>query len=54
MTQFLFHGSKVLAKDIYNSEEGIDMRFSNENSLWGRGTYFSTTAFYSNSYNCQI
>jgi len=43
----LFHGtSKTPPKEIYRSEDGIDMRFSNE-GMWGKGCYFSTISKYS-------
>ena len=48
---FLFHGSTAKAKQIYNSEEGIDLRFSGDSNLWGKGVYFSTAASYSNLYS---
>jgi hypothetical protein len=45
----LFHGSKAPAADICASEEGFDMRFS-EQCLWGRANYFAVKAYYSHHY----
>lgn len=36
--------------EIYNSEEGFDLRFSGQ-GLWGHGTYFAVNASYSDSYS---
>ena len=49
--KFLFHGTKgTNPSNVYLSEEGFDLRFSNCNCLWGRGIYFSNTASYSQDY----
>ena len=46
----LWHGSKKSSSDnIYNSEEGFDMRFSSE-GLWGQANYFAEKASYSDKY----
>ena len=43
----LWHGSRKSSSDnIYNSEEGFDMRFSSE-GLWGQANYFAAKASYS-------
>lgn len=50
----LFHGSrKTDPAEIYDSEEGFDMRFSRD-GLWGQGNYFAEDANYSDiySYEC--
>ena len=50
MTQMLFHGSSVTSPEvIFQSEEGFDLRFSN-NGYWGRAVYFAKNSFYSNAY----
>ena len=47
----LFHGtSSTVPEVIYSSEEGFDMRFSNE-GMWGRAVYFATNSIYSNMYS---
>lgn len=49
-TKFLYHGtSKTKPSEIYMSEEGFDMRFSNE-GMWGRAVYFAQNSLYSNNY----
>ena len=49
-TKLLFHGtSGTDPKLIYDSEEGLDMRFS-KNGMWGVGIYFAVNSEYSNSY----
>ena len=49
-TKLLFHGtSGTDPKLVYDSEEGLDMRFSND-GMWGRGIYFAVNSSYSNSY----
>eukprot|EP01064_Diplonema_japonicum_P033110 TRINITY_DN6452_c0_g1_i2.p1 TRINITY_DN6452_c0_g1~~TRINITY_DN6452_c0_g1_i2.p1 ORF type:complete len:417 (+),score=54.33 TRINITY_DN6452_c0_g1_i2:64-1314(+) len=49
-TAKLFHGTgRAQPKLIYDGQDGFDTRFAN-NGLWGRATYFSTTASYSHSY----
>ena len=46
----LWHGSRKSSSDnIYNSEEGFDMRFSSE-GLWGQANYFAEKASYSDKY----
>ena len=46
----LWHGSSKSSSDnIYNSEEGFDMRFSSK-GLWGLANYFAEKASYSNKY----
>ena len=45
----LWHGSKTNAEDIYDSEEGFDVRFSSQ-GMWGRATYFAADASYSVKY----
>jgi hypothetical protein len=46
----LWHGSrKSSSENIYNSEEGFDMRFSSE-GLWGQANYFAEKASYSDKY----
>ena len=50
----LFHGTTSTDPvQIYDSEEGFDMRFSRD-GLWGQGTYFAENASYSDNYvfNC--
>ncbi|TNV72372.1 hypothetical protein FGO68_gene5051 [Halteria grandinella] len=50
VTRLLFHGtSQTDPKMIYESEEGFDMRFSNE-GMWGRANYFAVKSAYSNNY----
>ena len=46
----LFHGtSNNDPQQIYDSEEGFDMRFS-ASGMWGQANYFAVNASYSNSY----
>ena len=45
----LWHGSRTNAEDIYDSEEGFDMRFSSE-GMWGQANYFAMEASYSVKY----
>jgi hypothetical protein len=46
----LFHGTRSCNPyEIIESEEGFDMRFSNE-GLWGKGVYFAENASYSHNY----
>ena len=46
----LWHGSRKSSSDnIYNSEEGFDMRFSSE-GVWGQANYFAEKASYSDKY----
>ena len=50
----LFHGSrKCRAHNIYDSEEGFDMRYSSE-GMWGQANYFAENASYSNSYAYEL
>lgn len=50
MTQMLFHGTRKTAPEsIFQSEEGFDMRFSNE-GMWGQAVYFAKNSAYSNDY----
>lgn len=46
---FLFHGTPTEIKEILNSDEGLDHRYSNK-GLWGRGVYFANRAAYSKEY----
>ena len=46
----LFHGTQTnMPSDIYDSEEGFDMRFSAQ-GMWGQANYFAVNASYSNNY----
>ena len=46
----LFHGTRNnMPTDIYDSEEGFDMRFSAQ-GMWGQANYFAVNASYSNNY----
>ena len=46
----LFHGSSSTApEEIYKSEEGFNMRFS-QKGMWGQGNYLAESAKYSCSY----
>ena len=46
----LFHGTRNNdPKQIYDSEEGFDMRFS-ASGMWGQANYFAVNASYSDSY----
>lgn len=50
----LFHGSrKCHAHNIYDSEEGFDMRYSSQ-GMWGQANYFAEKASYSNSYAYEL
>ena len=50
----LFHGSRnCRAHNIYDSEEGFDMRYSSE-GMWGQANYFAEKASYSNSYAYEL
>ena len=52
--QTLWHGtSKTNPKDIYNGEEGFDMKYSHK-GMWGRGVYFARNAKYSDTYAYNI
>lgn len=47
----LFHGTTTTNPvQIYDSEEGFDMRFSRD-GLWGQGSYFAENANYSDNYS---
>lgn len=46
----LFHGTKYTPpSDIYEHEEGFDMRFG-RTGMWGNGNYFAVNANYSDNY----
>lgn len=46
----MFHGAKnVDSAQIYNSDEGLDMRFSRP-GYYGQGIYFADNAKYSHTY----
>ena len=46
----LFHGTRGNnPRQIYDSEEGFDMRFS-ASGMWGQANYFAVDASYSNNY----
>ena len=46
----LFHGTRNTdPKEIFESEEGFDMRFS-ATGMWGQANYFAVNASYSDSY----
>ena len=46
----LFHGTRGTdPKEIYDSEEGFDMRFS-ASGMWGQANYFASDASYSHLY----
>ena len=46
----LFHGTRGNdPKNIYDGDEGFDMRFS-ASGMWGQANYFAVNASYSNSY----
>ena len=46
----LFHGTRTNdPKQIYDSEEGFDMRFS-ASGMWGQANYFAVNASYSDNY----
>lgn len=52
--KLLFHGSRQTdPKKIYESDVGIDLRYSNEGRL-GRGAYFAENSSYSNDYSFKI
>ena len=47
---YLYHGtSNTNPKQIYDGEEGFDMRFSND-GMWGQAIYFAAQASYSNDF----
>jgi hypothetical protein len=35
---------------IYESQEGFDKRYANENGMWGPAIYFAQNASYSHAY----
>ena len=46
----LFHGTRnAPPSDIYQHEEGFDMRFGRA-GMWSKGNYFAVKASYSNKY----
>mmetsp|Transcript_34063 Transcript_34063/g.33258 ORF Transcript_34063/g.33258 Transcript_34063/m.33258 type:complete len:89 (-) Transcript_34063:130-396(-) len=46
----LFHGSRgTNPKTIYETEDGLDIRFANSGAL-GQGIYFANNAAYSSTY----
>ncbi|KAF2071317.1 hypothetical protein CYY_007367 [Polysphondylium violaceum] len=48
----LFHGTRNTSPDtICYSDECFDSRYSNENCLWGTGSYFAVNASYSLGYS---
>ena len=50
LVKHLFHGTRqTVPQDIYGSEDGLDMRFSN-NGLNGYGIYFADNSKYSHDY----
>ncbi len=52
LVKFLYHGSSQTdPKLIYESEEGFDMRYANENGYWGSAVYFAQDSSYSNAYS---
>ena len=54
MFRYLFHGTlNTDPMQIYNSEDGLDFRFSRE-GLMGQGTYFAEDPAYSHLYSYKI
>jgi len=52
--KLLFHGtSKTRPEQIYNGQDGFDPKFASD-GLWGRGTYFATSASYSDWYAFEV
>jgi hypothetical protein len=48
--ELLFHGAgDTQPEDIYNGDEGFDMRFS-KYGYWGRGNYFAVNSSYSHCF----
>lgn len=48
--KYLYHGTReALPNNVYTSEEGFDMRFS-QAGMWGRAVYFAANSIYSHSY----
>mmetsp|Transcript_7778 Transcript_7778/g.9369 ORF Transcript_7778/g.9369 Transcript_7778/m.9369 type:complete len:82 (-) Transcript_7778:214-459(-) len=55
LIKLLFHGSgksDTDVKEIYESEEGLDIRFSNYGAF-GQGLYFADNSAYSHQYAAQ-
>ena len=51
MMKHLFHGTRATSpKQIYTTEDGLDIRFSNS-GMYGTGVYFADNAQYSHSYH---
>ncbi len=47
----LYHGTgKTPPENIYESEEGFNLNYASENSMWGRANYFAFNSSYSNDY----
>jgi len=52
--KMLFHGtSKTRPEQIYHGQDGFDPKFASK-GLWGRGTYFATSASYSHDYSYEV
>ena len=50
-TKWLYHGSSgVDPKLIYESEEGLDLRFSNK-GMWGHGVYLAVDSYVSDRFS---
>jgi len=53
--QQLFHGTRFTTpEDLYRSEYGFDFRLASRNARWGVGTYFTSSAAYSDRYSFKI
>lgn len=51
MMKHLFHGTRATApKQIFSTEDGLDIRFSNS-GMYGQGVYFADTSQYSHTYH---
>jgi poly [ADP-ribose] polymerase 10/14/15 len=51
MMKHLFHGTRATApKQIYSTEDGLDIRFSNS-GMYGQGVYFADNSMYSHTYS---
>ena len=51
MMKHLFHGTRATGPEqIYSTEDGLDIRFSNS-GMFGQGIYFADTSQYSHSYH---
>jgi hypothetical protein len=47
----LWHGTRTNKPSmIYESQEGFDKRYANENGMWGPAIYFAQNASYSHAY----